>query len=307
MQEYRNPFHDIGTFFRSGSALSVLILVNAAVWIVISIIRVPLFLTRVPDNSVSDFIMNFLAVPANLTTLAHRPWTALTYMFLHLDFLHILFNMLWLFWFGKIFLEFLSSRKLVFAYFAGGVSGAVLYIAFFNIFPVFDVHRDTSFALGASAAVMAIVSTISFYVPTYSVNFIFIGKIRIIFIFMVLFVLDFFMIRSENSGGHIAHIGGALFGILYATSIRNGFNLKELTDVFRGKRFRKVKSIDPGKARSYSAWKERPARHLNDEDYNILKAEKQKKIDDILDKIARSGYESLTKVEKEFLFKESQK
>ena len=177
MQEYNNPFQNLGAFFRSGSALSLLIIINVAVWLIISFIRVPLFLTRVSDAAMDDQILHWLALPASISTLITHPWTLLTYMFLHVEFLHILFNMLWLYWFGKIFLEYLSSRKLVFTYLLGGISGGLFFILFFNIFPVYESQRSIAYALGASAAVMAIVSTICFYIPNYSVNFILIGRV----------------------------------------------------------------------------------------------------------------------------------
>ena len=307
MQAYRHPFQGIGAFFRSGSTLSVLIIINIAVWAVISIVRVPMFLSSAPDGAVTDFLIHYLALPAVSEALALRPWTIITYMFLHVDFFHILFNMLWLFWFGRIFTEFLSSRQVLLTYLLGGIAGGVLYMLFYNIFPVFEAQRPVSFALGASAAVMAIVSTVSFYSPNYSLYFIFIGRLRIIYIFLILFVLDFFMIRSGNSGGHIAHIGGALFGIVYASILRKGYNLKEFGDVFRRRSFRTVKTYDSSRPRWSYRKKEESARHMTDEEYNLMRAEKQKRIDDILDKIARSGYESLTKAEKEFLFRESQR
>jgi membrane associated rhomboid family serine protease len=307
MQEYKNPLYGIGQFFRSGSALSILIIINAAIWLFLAFIRVPLFLSSLPEASVTGFIIEYLALPALPELLAVHPWTLFTYMFLHIDFFHILFNMLWLFWFGKIFMEYLSSRKLVLTYILGGIAGGLLYILFYNVFPVYAEQRNASYALGASAAVMAIVSTISFYTPNYPVHLFLLGRLRIIYIFLILFVLDFFMIRSGNSGGHIAHIGGALFGIGYATIIRKGYNLKELVDFIKGGSIRTVKTFDTASRRWSSRKRERPVRKMNDDEYNLMRAEKQKKIDEILDKIKNSGYESLTKAEKEFLFKQSQK
>jgi membrane associated rhomboid family serine protease len=304
MEEHRNPFHGIGSFFRSGSSLSILILINILVWMIISFIRVPLFLSRVPDQAVIDNVLDWLAIPANPATLLQHPWTVVTYMFLHVDFLHILFNLLWLFWFGKIFLEYLDGRKLTMVYLLGGIAGGLLYVLFFNIFPVFEEQRSVSFALGASAAVMAVVSAVSFYNPSHSVFFVFIGRLKIIYIFALLFILDFFLIRSDNSGGHIAHIGGAIFGILYATFIRQGNNVGELKDSFRRKSYMRAR---PGGASRRKKADEGADRPLTDEEYNIVKAERKKKMDEILDKISRSGYESLTRAEKEFLFRESQR
>jgi len=307
MQEFRNPVQGLTAFFRSGSALSVFIIINTVVWLILSLIRVPLFLSSVPEEFLDEKILHWLSLPADPWMVMHRPWTIFTYMFLHVEFLHILFNMLWLYWFGKIFTEYLNDRKLIITYLLGGISGGLLYILFYNIFPVFEAQRSLSFALGASAAVMAIVSTISFYTPNYSLYFIFIGRLKIIYIWAVLFVLDFFMIRSGNSGGHIAHIGGALFGILYATILRKGFNIGELKDVFRPGGFMTAKPYGEQESRPFRRKKAPPSRPLNDDEYNLMKAAKQKKIDEILDKIAKSGYESLTRAEKEFLFRESQR
>ena len=131
-------------------------------------------------------------------------------MFMHGSFTHILFNMLWLFWFGQIFLQYLNSRQLLSVYLMGGISGAILFVLFYNIFPVYSNSLVLATTIGASGSVMAIVTAISFYVPNYSINLLLIGRIKIIYIAVALFVMDFFKIDSSNSGGHIAHIGGAL-------------------------------------------------------------------------------------------------
>lgn len=304
MYEQRNPMNEAGRFFRSRSALSRLILINAGLWLLISTLRVIGFLFRIPDPVITNYVAEYLAVPASLSSLAERPWTLVTYMFFHIDFFHILFNMLWLFWFGKIFLEFLKEKQLVLVYLLGGLSGGILYIVFYNIFPVFKNALDQSIALGASASVMAVVAAISFYVPGYSVYMLLIGRVRIFFIAIALFVMDFFMIRSDNAGGHIAHIGGALFGICYIFATKKGMNFREITGNWKNfalfRIFRRRKKILYTDYRS-----ENGGRPMTDEEYNVLKAERQKRIDLILDKISKSGYESLTKEEKDLLFKSS--
>jgi hypothetical protein len=212
--------------------------------------------------------------------------------------------MLWLYWFGKIFLEFLKSRQLLLIYLLGGISGGLLYMLFYNIFPVFEKSLNLSYALGASASVMAIVTAISFYVPGYSIHLLFIGKIRIFYIALFLFVLDFFMIKSENAGGHIAHIGGALFGLSYILASRKGMNFSGIFGTSRLKKF--FRRLRRGKLKAeYNNTSTTSGRPLSDDDYNIRKAQRQKIIDDILDKISKSGYESLTFEEKEILFKSS--
>jgi membrane associated rhomboid family serine protease len=304
MESYRNYFQGIGSFFRSGSSLSILILINLLVWMIISFIRVPLFLAKVPDSEVVDRIVDFLALPALPITLLQRPWTVISYMFLHVEFLHILFNLLWLFWFGKIFLEYLDGKRLTKVYLLGGISGGLLYVLFFNIFPVFEEHRIVSYALGASAAVMAVVSTVSFYNPNHAVYFIIIGRIKVIYIFSILFILDFFLINSDNSGGHIAHIGGAIFGILYATYTRQGYNVGEFKDTLHRTGHMRAR---PGGYFRRKMKETEGTRPMTDEEYNVAKAERQNKVDELLDKIKRSGYDSLSRAEKEFLFRESQR
>ena len=300
--QQRNPMEEIGRYFRSPAILPRLILINIAIWLLIAVARVFSFLFNIPDSAVGNAIADYLALPAKIDTLLSRPWTLATYMFLHVSFFHILFNMLWLYWFGKIFQEFLRSKQLLFVYIAGGLSGGLLYILFYNVFPVFRMTVDQSVALGASASVMAIVTGIAVYVPGYAVNMLLFGRVRIIYIAAILFVLDFFMIRSSNAGGHIAHIGGALFGLLYAMSLRKGFSFKRVSNPFRflNLKIRREKASRPG----IRYPNERP---LSDDEFNMRKAAREKRIDMILDKISKSGYESLSEEDKEILFRAGNK
>jgi membrane associated rhomboid family serine protease len=297
MQYYHSPFADPRFFLKANKALLWLIVTNAAAWLVVSMARVLVFLLDSPDERAVGAVADLFALPASTLRFSGQPWTLITYMFLHIDFLHILFNLLWLFWFGKIFLEFLSQKKLVCTYLLGGIAGGLAYLLFYNVFPVFSRNLDISFALGASAAVMAIVTAISFYVPRYTVALFLFGKVRIIYIALVLFVLDFFLIRSENAGGHIAHIGGALYGMGYAFTLRQGIRFSmhgSFWHVFRGKTISQ-RHNQPKDA----------SRRMTDDEYNAYRLKRQQKIDEILDKISRSGYESLTSEEKEILFRAS--
>jgi hypothetical protein len=193
---------------------------------------------------------------------------------------------------------------LLFAYLAGGLCGGLLYVLAFNIFPVFQNSVNASVALGASASVMAIVTTISFFVPNYSIQLLFIGRVRILYLAVILFIFDFFAIPTGNAGGHIAHIGGAFFGYFFSLWLRKtkyaystGVFLtlwKKFGSLFRSRL--KVTSRAP-----YSA------RPRTDDDYNAEKNSNQKRIDAILEKISRGGYDSLTKEEKDFLFRSSGK
>lgn len=301
-----NPADEIRRFFRQGSALSVLILVNIAVWVLVQAIKVLFFFYNTPDSeTVYTIILHALAVPAYIPALIAKPWTIVTYMFLHVDIWHILFNMLWLYWFGRIFMEFLPSRQLLWIYFLGGISGGLIYVATFNTFPVFTNIVPVSFALGASASVMAIVTAISVYVPNYTIQLLLFGRLKIFYLALLLFVFDFFMIPSGNAGGHIAHIGGALFGAGYilvykylkapAGTLKLPDFIQNLSNLFRSVK----KRVDPFEGNF--------TRPVSDEDYNLKKKDQQRKIDEILEKISKGGYDCLTKGEKEFLFKASNK
>jgi len=283
--------------FKNVSILNKLIFINVSIFVLMRIIQVVFFLM---DSNISyNPAVHWLAVPSDLHTLMFRPWTLLTYMFLHEEVMHILFNMLWLFWFGRIFLEYLSERQMLGIYLLGGFSGAVLYILFFNVFPVFAASVAGAIALGASASVVAIVISISVYVPNYKINLFILGPVKIIYIAVISMILDVINIKSSNSGGHIAHIGGAIFGILYVIQYKRGIDIAKGFNRFLDRfiTFSKPKSIMRVTYRS-----ERP---LTDMEYKAKKNSEQAEIDRILDKISKSGYASLTAEEKEKLFKAS--
>jgi membrane associated rhomboid family serine protease len=290
-------FDDILKTFRSGSSLTRLIYINIAVFILITLAGVAGFLLNNP--AITDKALGLLSVPSAPVSLLFRPWTIISYMFVHKDIWHILFNMLWLYWFGTIFLQYLSQRNLVAVYILGGLTGALVYIVSFNIFPAFAASVNDSVAIGASASVMAIVIAIAAYAPDYTVQLILLGRVRIKYLALAIFVLTSVMDFSINSGGKLAHIGGAVFGYTYALNLRRGKDL--------GKSLNKV--LDA----IVTLFKPRPklkVTHIKTADefeYNRMKNEHQTQINGILDKISKGGYDSLTREEKELLFRESQK
>ena len=282
--------------YHRGSSLNKLIYINIAVFLAITIVSIIAFLLR--NSLITTGAINLLSVPSSFGSLLLRPWTVITYMFTHKDIWHILFNMLWLYWFGTIFLEYLDQRKLVAVYLLGGLSGALVYVLSFNIFPAFKEVVSESVAIGASASVMAVVIAVAAYVPNYTINMLFIGRIKIIYVALVIFVLTSAVDFSVNSGGKLAHIGGALFGYLYTINLKKGRDtgkwINKIIDFFATffKPRRKLKV-------TYKKPK-------NDYDYNRIKADRQAQINLILDKISKGGYDSLTREEKDLLFKESQ-
>ncbi len=288
---------DINKTFRNGSNLTRIIYINIVVFIIITLTAITGFLLN--NNSISETVLNLLSVPSSLKALALRPWTIITYMFLHKDIWHILFNMLWLYWFGKIFLEYLDQRKLVAVYLLGGLSGAILYILSFNIFPAFTGAVAESVAIGASASVMAVVIAIAAYVPDYTVQLFLLGRIKIKYMALAIFILTSIMDFSVNSGGKLAHIGGAFLGYFYSLNLRQGRDI--------GKSFNKVIDSLATFLKPRKKLKVTYKKPKNDYEYNKIRIDQQTKINHILDKISKGGYDSLTREEKETLFKESQK
>lgn len=288
---------DIKMTFKNGSNLTKLIYINIAVFILFTIVAVIGFLLN--NQAIAVSALNIFSVPASLKSLLLRPWTLVTYMFIHKDIWHILFNMLWLYWFGKIFLEYLDQRKLVAVYLLGGLSGAVMYILSFNIFPAFDGVVAESVAIGASASVMAIVIAIAAYVPDYTVQLFLFGRVKIKYMALAIFVFTSIMDFSVNSGGKLAHIGGAFFGYFYTLNLRQGKDM--------GLGFNKIIDFFVTLLKPRKKMKVTHKKAADEYEYNKTKAEHQAKINKILDKISKGGYDSLTKEEKEALFKESQK
>jgi len=288
---------EIKLTFRNGSNLTRLIYINIVVFILLSIVAGIGFLLN--NQEISGKALDLFSVPASFNALLLRPWTLITYMFTHKDIWHILFNMLWLYWFGRIFLEYLDERKLVAVYLLGGISGALVYILSFNIFPAFTGVVADSVAIGASASVMAIVIAIAAYVPDYTIQLFLFGRIKIKYMALAIFILTSIMDFSVNSGGKLAHIGGAFFGYFYIINLRHGHDI--------GKGFNRIIDFFVTIFKPRKKLKVTYKKVATEYDYNKIKVEHQKRINNILDKISKGGYESLTKEEKEALFKESQK
>lgn len=281
--------------FRAGNILAKLIYINVGLFILIRLASVLFMLFNVESIS----FLQYLQMPSSPEELLYRPWTVFTYMFTHFDFLHILFNMLWLYWFGGLFLNFFSERQLGGLYLLGGVAGAALFILAYNLFPYFQTVASSSYLMGASASVMAIVFAISFYRKDLEIQLLLIGRVRLIYLALFTLLIDFLAITSDNAGGHIAHIGGALLGIWFASQINKG---KDLTAPMN-RLLDWVVNLGKRKPKMRVTYR----RPETDYDYNARKHEENVNLDAILDKLKRSGYESLSADEKKRLFDASKK
>ena len=294
-----NIFKDLAIKYHTGSLLIKLIFINIAVFLIVRLTGVVLTLSGTDINP----LLSYLQLPSNLSILAWRPWTLVSYMFLQYDLLHILFNMLWLYWFGQIFLMSFSEKQMVGLYLWGGIAGGLLYLLSYNLFPYFDGKEGL--LCGASASIIAIVVATAFRMPDYKVNLLFLGAISLKYIALVTIVIDLLSVTSANGGGHIAHLGGALLGYWFIVRWEKGKDLtapvnKLIDKIVTGFKPRpKIKVSRPSNRSS--------SRPETDMEYRARKKKENDEIDSILDKIKKSGYTSLSAEEKKRLFEAGKK
>jgi membrane associated rhomboid family serine protease len=284
---------DIKQTFKEGSVLTRLIYINLGVFLLVKLVAVFFYLAGAPFP-----LANWLSVPSNLNELVQRPWTPITYMFLHVGFLHLLFNILGLYWFGKMFLYHFEGRKLLSLYLMGGIAGALVYVAAYNIFPAFT--SVYGLLLGASASVFAILVALAVYDPNREILLMFIGPVKLKYVAGFYVLLSAVSISASNPGGNLAHLGGAAWGWFYIYQLRRGKDRGAGLVRFLDKLAKEMKPRSKMKV----TYKQTPR---DDHEYAKQKHEQQEEINHILDKIAKSGYESLTKREKEILFKQGKK
>lgn len=299
--QYKQPSVNLGdrlkNSFIKGNALTRLIYINIGIFLLVKIINafVILFGQKAGADS---FLLENLGIPANPGFLLTHPWTVFTYMFTQFDFFHLLFNMLWLYWFGSFFLNHFTQKELTGVYLLGGLCGAFMYVLIYNLLPAFELSRYYSWAVGASASVMAIVFAVCLYLPQQRIYIFLIGPVKLIYLALFTAAIDILSIPSSNAGGHIAHLGGALFGYLFVLSVKHNRNIAGATTTG----FEKIGKLFTGQKKMRVGHKKNVT-EMNDREYNAYKKQKDDRINKILDKISRSGYESLTKEEKEILFR----
>lgn len=292
-----NIWQEIKESYRHGSNVTKLIYINISVFIIVRFIDVICKLFKIEGF---DF-MPYLEMPASTELFFSRPWTIISYMFLHFDFIHLLFNVLYLYWFGKFFLLFHNEKQLVGIYLLGGIAGGLFYITAFNFFPYFDGFKDNSFLLGASASALAITVASAVTSPNFEIKLVFIGSVKLKYLALVMILIDLLSVTSFNNGGHIAHLGGASIGFLFAYLMQKGIDITSFINKFIGFMFDLFKKKPKMKVTHQSA------KVMTDIEYNKKKKEESEKIDIILDKIKKSGYDSLSADEKKALFNQSQK
>ena len=275
---------------KEDNGLIKIILINIIIFVSISVLEV--FITLSGGGSLIRVVINKLMLPASFTTFILQPWSLISYFFLHLSFGHILWNMLFLYWFGKIIHDNIGNNAVISLYILGGIIGGLSYMALFNIIPFYGDRVSESLMLGASAGVFSIVAGSATLLPNYTFYLLFLGPVRIKYIALFYILLSFFDVTGSNAGGEIAHIGGALIGYLFIKQLQNGVNMGDGV----------IKIINLFN-RKNSSKKEKEFTINKETSFDIS----QDEIDKILDKISESGYSSLSKKEKEKLFNASKK
>jgi len=267
----------------SGSRLNMLIGINVAVFLVLGLLAIIEMLTT-RQAALYTTITSYLVLPSSVNALLPHFWTPITYMFLNAGILGFIFNMLWFFWIGQIFEEYLGGKKLLTLYVLGGLAGAAVYIGACAIFPLFN--GVLTMATGSAACVMAIIVGTATLLPDYSIFMMFFGEVKLKWIGLVYVLLDVFAIVGPGSAVVFTHLGAALLGFVYVRQLRSGRDWgSALGKVFVPKSKLKVVSKNTAK--------------------NLSAKPQQDEIDNILDKISKSGYDSLSKQEKETLFRAS--
>jgi len=272
--------------FQSGNPVFLYIGINVLIFVAFALINIPFFLSGKSGIIYDELIREYFGFPASLSKLPVRFYTIITYQFFHDGIWHILFNMLWLYWLGNIFLDFLKPRQFHFVFLAGGVVGALFYSLAYNIFPVFATQLPVATVIGSSAAVMAVIVATATLLPDYSMRLMFLGDVKLKYLALAYIVLDLIGIASTNAGGSFAHIGGAVLGFAYIKLLKSGTDWSSL---FKRKPKLRVVKNDGGKQTT-----RKQTENVN-----------QEEIDRILDKISKTGYDKLNKQEKETLFKAS--
>lgn len=291
---------DIRREFSFGNVVTRLVIINVAVFIAINLIRLIFYLGNAGEiPSLYHDIVHFFSVSSDIKHNLTHPWVFVTSIFLHESFWHLLWNMLFLYWFGRIVGDLLGDRKVFPIYLLGGMVGCIVFWMSAQLLPYMQGY--TGYALGASAGVMAIVVTSGMIAPDYSMRLILLGDIRLKYIVFALVLLDLFALAgNSNTGGHFAHLGGVAMGWLFVSQLRAGNDwsegvnnlLDKVVNFFKGERIPVARSKE-AKIVKKTFSKSEPKQYSEDEI--------QERIDIILEKIKKTGYDSLSSEEKEFL------
>ncbi|GAA4106483.1 rhomboid family intramembrane serine protease [Aquimarina addita] len=283
--------------YQTATAIEKLIAINVLAFVFFGIISAMASLMRWNFNFVTEWLVFF----SDLDQYWYKPWTIITYAFLHAGLGHIFFNMLILYFSGRYFLNFFTGKNAWTVYFLGGICGALLFMVSYALFPALTTKN--AYLIGASASVMAVLIAVATKVPNLGIRLMFIGSVKFWHIAAFFVVLDLVQINPDSAGTHFAHLGGAIFGYVYASQLAKGKNIgagfENMMDwvvtLFEPKKKSPLRTVH--KAKKTRSTTPKSKKTVSTKNPN------QAEIDAILDKISKSGYDSLTQKEKDFLFK----
>jgi membrane associated rhomboid family serine protease len=299
---------DFKLAFKTGNIMNQLIIINVVVFLFFGVLGV--FFTLSGQGDLFNNFTRYLMLPADPAQFIRQPWTLITYFFYHKGFFHILWNMLFMYWFGRLITEYLGQNKLLGLYFWGGIGGGLFYLLIYNLIPYYAPMIQYSVLLGASGGVIAIVVGAATFQPNYAVHLIFLGPVKMKYIAAFYVFTSFLQSTGSNAGGEIAHLGGALVGFLMISQLQKGNDWSKpvvnaviwvkslfkpqpkIKVSYRSERKTKAKRTDNKTSRNTTV------KNQND-------TASQEEIDAILDKISEKGYDALSKTEKQKLFNAS--
>ena len=305
----RSIWNDFTITLRQGNVVLWLIAINLGIFILQAFVGIIGFLFMADRAVFETFYQSYFYAPSSLDGLLYRPWTVLTYAFFHADFWHILFNLLYLYWFGRIFQVYHSEKRLLNLYLLGALIGSAFYIVSYNTFPVFEQAKHQAYLLGASGAVWSIIAAAMATNPAYRIRLFIIGSVPLWGIVLFMFGRDLLSFQS-NPGGILAHFGGMITGFSFVGLYRRGYNIigwmswprerltswrlsRQSRHQYSARAQRQANFQSKGKSRRSSS-------HPSGQSEQV-------QLDMILDKISAKGYDSLSKEEKTFLFNQSNK
>ncbi len=288
--------------YKNGGVVVQLIFINVSLFLVIRIIDVFFgLITGSEGVFINNYASHIVGLHTRFITFIKHPWGLFTSIFTHYSFMHLLFNMVFLYFSGKMFLQLLDGRRLVFTYILGGITGGLLEVIAHSLFPKLQIFNDV--VIGASGAIMAIFVAIAFYKPQLKVNLFGILPVRIIVIAGIFILVDLLALGKVDGTAHFAHLGGAIIGMISIQNLHASSNIVNWSQKLWNTVVVLFKN-NPNKMCVKKGGKVNN-RFKTDEEYNADEKSRQAQVDKILDKISKSGYESLTKKEKDFLFNQS--
>ena len=289
-----NVYNDLKLQFKIGDITTKLIFWNVGLFVIPLVFFGLLHLFKIDIN-----YLNFVSLSTVPRALLFKPWTIITYAFFHYDIFHILFNMLMLNFAGKLFVTFFSQKQLLGMYFVSAIFGGAIYIISYLVFPA--LVNQTVSMVGASGAIMAILVATATFQPAMEVRLLLLGNIKLVYLVLILLVIDLIQLPMNNTGGHLAHLAGSFFGYVFVKQLQNGVDItawfSRCIDFF-------ATAVNPTKKTHFRSVHINPRKPAAKSASRIITKDKtQQQIDAILDKVSKSGYDSLEQSEKEFLFK----